>query len=110
MINVEVQFDWEAAKKDLMFFDLDPVIGRLVRHKNTDAVEAIKYLPTGFFDEIGMRYDSLKDMALNNYPFTAVVEEHMTKLMCFYEGIKMVHNEAAADFAFSEYKIGRHNT
>lgn len=107
MINISIEFDWEAAKLDVTDHVLDPVIGKTLRYKNEDGKAAISYLPTQYFDQTGLRFYELEHLA-TSCPEKA--QEFMRNLMTVWLAQKEVYDEATANNAFGLWREGNHDT
>lgn len=107
MINISIEFDWEAAKLDVTDRVLDPVVGSTLRYKNEDGEAARSYLPTQYFDQTGLRFYELEDMATSR-PDKA--RYFMRNLMTVWLAQKQVYDEATANNAFGLWREGNHDT
>ena len=107
MINISIDFDWEAAKLDITDYFLDKLIGQTLRYKNEDGESALRYLPTQYFDQTGLRFYELENQAVN-YPNNA--QDNMRKLMAVWLAQKEVYGEATANNAFGLWREGNHDT
>ena len=87
MINISIEFDWEAAKLDVTDYVLDPVVGATLRYKNEDGEAAHRYLSTQYFDQTGLRFYELENQAIN-YP--NIAQDTMRKLMTVWLAQKAV--------------------
>jgi len=107
MINISIEFDWEAAKLDIADYFLDKLIGQTLRYKNEEGEGALRYLPTQYFDQTGLRFYELEDRAVN-YPEKA--HDSMRTLMAVWLAQKEVYDEATANNAFGLWREGNHDT
>lgn len=107
MINISIEFDWEAAKLDVTDYVLDPVIGKTLRYKNEDGEAARRYLPTQYFDQTCLRFYELEDLAVS-CPDKA--QDTMRNLMTVWLAQKEVYDEITANDAFEQFKVGNHDT
>tara|TARA_A100001391_G_scaffold194737_1_gene171296 strand:+ start:2266 stop:2589 length:324 start_codon:yes stop_codon:yes gene_type:complete len=107
MINISIEFDWEAAKLDVTDYVLDPVVGATLRYKNEDGEAAHRYLSTQYFDQTGLRFYELENQAIN-YP--NIAQDTMRKLMTVWLAQKAVYDEATANNAFGLWREGNHDT
>ena len=107
MINITIEYDWEAAKQDVTDAVLDPIIGSTLRYKNESPAAALAYLSTQYFDANFLRYDSLDRLAVTE-PETA--HDCMRKLMKVWLAQKEVYDEITANNAFEQFKVGNHDT
>ena len=107
MINITIEYDWEAAKQDVTNHVLDPVIGKTLRYKNEDGAAALSYLSTQYFDQCGLRFYELEDHAVK-YPEKA--HDAMRRIMTVWLAQKEVYDEITANDAFEQFKVGNHDT
>ena len=107
MINISIDFDWEAAKQDVTDYVLDIQTGQTLRYKNEEGESALRYLPTQYFDQSGLRFYQLEGLA-TTYPEKA--HDAMRKLMAVWLAQKEVYNEATANNAFGLWREGNHDT
>jgi hypothetical protein len=107
MINISIEYDWEAAKADVTDYVLDKFTGRTLRYKNEDEAAALAYLSTQYFDVNGMRYNQLDTYAVQT-PEKAY--DFMRNLMAVWLAQKEVYDEITANDAFEQFKVGNHDT
>ena len=107
MINITIEYDWEAAKEDVTDAVLNPIIGSTLRYKNESPAAALAYLSTQYFDANMMRYSTLDSVAATE-PDKAY--GYMRKLMAVWLAQKEVYDEITANNAFEQFKVGNHDT
>lgn len=107
MINISIEYDWEAAKADVTDHQLDPIIGSTLRYKNESPASALIYLPTQYFDANMVRYNQLDTYAVQT---PEKVYDFMRKLMAVWLAQKEVYDEITANDAFEQFKVGNHDT
>ena len=107
MINISIDFDWEAAKLDIADYFQDKLIGQTLRYKNKDGEAALSYLPTQYFDQSGLRFYELEDRAIR---FPERAHDSMRTLMAVWLAQKEVYDEATANNAFGLWREGNHDT
>ena len=107
MIKINIEYDWEAAKDDVIDYMLDRKIGETLRYRNEQNAAALEYLPTQYFDSHGLYYSSLEILAVSE-PNKAY--DFMRKLMTVWLAQKEVYDEVTANNAFEQFKVGNHDT
>jgi hypothetical protein len=107
MINIEITYDWEAAKCAVSEDLLNSKILQTLRYKNEHPEAAEKYLPTQYFDVTGLRYHAVGRYAPEDID-TCIAD--MISLMTVWLAQKEVYGEITANNAFAEYKLGNHDT
>ena len=107
MINITIEYDWDAAKEDVTDAVLNPIIGSTLRYKNESPAAAIAYLSTQYFDANMVRYNQLDTYAVQT---PEKVYDFMRKLMTVWLAQKEVYDEITANDAFEQFKVGNHDT
>ena len=112
MINVNVELDWDAARKHVEDHKLTAVrehqegLQRYIDERGMDEVKV--YLPTDYFDATGYRHWVLCEDA-QGYDREGAIEA-MKRLMVTYLAQKNIFGEVEADNAFEKWRNGDHDT
>lgn len=112
MINVNVELDWDAARKHVGEHRLPAVLEHekgLQRYIDDRGMDEVKqYLPTDYFDACGYRHWSLNEDA-QGYDREGAIEG-MKRIMVAYLAQRNLFGEVVADKAFEDWRDGHHDT
>ena len=112
MINVNVELDWDAARKHVEEHRLSDVQAHqegLQRYIDERGIEEARhYLSTDYFDACGYRYWSLKEDA-QGYDREGAIEA-MKRVMVAHIAQMNIFGPLEADLAFEDWLVGDHDT
>ena len=112
MINVNVELDWDAARKHVEEYMLQAVraheegLQRYIDERGMDEVK--QYLPTDYFDATGYRHWVLSEDA-QGYDREGAIE-CMKRIMVAHIAQANIFGEVEANNAFEAWRIGDHDT
>lgn len=104
MIEITVNYNWEAAKESVS----EEQLAYRIEQVSTYAKEGKDYLSTHYFDATEYRYCYFELLVETGY--IEIAKDKMIKLMEVWMAQKEVLGEAEANKAFEQYKVGNHDT
>jgi hypothetical protein len=111
MINISVEFDWDAAREHVKKYRLPDVqahqesLQRYMAERGVDEVR--QYLPTDYFDACGYRHWQLKEDAA--YDREGAIEA-MKRIMVAHIAQANIFTETESNYAFKQWTEGHHDT